>query len=106
MTKLLRIAALALPLAAVGALAAGGIDPPWNPPPENGKNFTVPGINNVPDLYGDVTDPQLVVLFAGNQYMVVPDLLAASDEPIPGTSASSWRRFRPGSWRSNWSKVR
>jgi len=83
MTKLLRIAALALPLAAVGALAAGGIDPPWNPPPENGKNFTVPGINNVPDLYGDVTDPELVVLFAGNQYMVVPDLLAAFRRAYP-----------------------
>jgi ABC-type molybdate transport system substrate-binding protein len=59
------------------ALADQGIDPPWNPSPANGKNFTVAGIDNVPDLYGDVNDPQLVVFFAGNQYMVVHDLVQA-----------------------------
>jgi molybdate transport system substrate-binding protein len=68
---------LVLGTACMRGAEARGIEPPWNPPPENGKNFTVPGIDNVPDLYGDVVDPQLVVLFAGNQYMVVPDLLAA-----------------------------
>jgi ABC-type molybdate transport system substrate-binding protein len=85
MTRLLSIATLALLLTAAGAgtAGAGGIDPPWNPPPQNGKNFTVPGIDNVPDLYGDVTDPQLVVLFAGNQYMVVPELLAAFRQAHP-----------------------
>lgn len=75
--------ALLLTAAGAGAAGAGGIEPPWNPPPENGKNFTVPGIDNVPDLYGDITDPQLVVLFAGNQYMVVPDLLAAFRKAHP-----------------------
>lgn len=62
---------------ATGASADHGNDPPWNPPPDNGKNFTVAGIDNVPDLYGDVNDPQLVVFFAGNQYMVVHDLVQA-----------------------------
>jgi molybdate transport system substrate-binding protein len=60
------------------ATAAGdqdGFDPPWNPPPEDGLNFTVPGIDNVPDLQGDVNDPQLTVFLAGNQYMVVRDLM-------------------------------
>jgi ABC-type molybdate transport system substrate-binding protein len=84
MPRLLRVATLALlTVAGARAAGAGGIEPPWNPPPENGKNFTVPGIDNVPDLYGDVTDPQLVVLFAGNQYMVVPDLLAAFRQAHP-----------------------
>jgi ABC-type molybdate transport system substrate-binding protein len=50
-------------------------DPPWNPPPEGAVNFTVPGIDNVPDLQGDVNDPQLTVFFAGNQYMVLRDLV-------------------------------
>jgi ABC-type molybdate transport system substrate-binding protein len=53
------------------------VEPPWNPPPGDGRNFTVPGVDNVPDLYGDIVDPQLVVFFAGNQYMVVHDLVNA-----------------------------
>ena len=64
-------------VAAAGCAIADEIEPPWNPPPENGKNFTVPGIDNVPDLQGDVTDPDLVVFLAGNQYMVVRDLVRA-----------------------------
>lgn len=51
-------------------------DPPWNNPPKSAVEFTVPGINNVPDLYGDIENPQLVVFFAGNQFMCVDDLLA------------------------------
>jgi ABC-type molybdate transport system substrate-binding protein len=67
----------ALAMAAGAAALADGIDPPWNPPPEDGLNFTIPGIDNVPDLQGDVNDPQLTVFFAGNQYMVVRDLIDA-----------------------------
>jgi ABC-type molybdate transport system substrate-binding protein len=73
----------AIALAAVGSVLAGDIDPPWNPPPENGLNFTVPGIDNVPDLQGDVNDPQLTVFFAGNQYMVVRDLVFAFRAAYP-----------------------
>ncbi|WP_316831482.1 substrate-binding domain-containing protein [Pedobacter aquatilis] len=51
-------------------------DPPWNKPFNDGLNFTIKGIDNVPDLYGDITDPQLVIFFAGNQFMVIDDLLA------------------------------
>ncbi|MDG1278841.1 MAG: hypothetical protein P8O16_16285 [Algoriphagus sp.] len=52
-------------------------NPPWNSPPESAVNFTIPGIDNVPDLYGDINAPQLVVLFAGNQFMVMNNLFAA-----------------------------
>jgi molybdate transport system substrate-binding protein len=69
-------AVLSLAIAA-STFADDAIHPPWTQPPENGKNFTVAGIDNVPDLYGDINDPQLVVFFAGNQYMVVHDLLQA-----------------------------
>lgn len=58
-------------------------DPPWNTPPESAINFTVPGIDNIPDLYGDIVDPQLTVFFAGNQFMVVGDLLAAFKTKFP-----------------------
>src|ERR1700761_2479611 len=51
-------------------------DPPWNKPLESKVMFTVPGIDNVPDLYGDISDPQLVIFFAGNQFMCVDELLA------------------------------
>jgi len=58
-------------------------DPPWNDPPEAGINFTIPGINNVPDLYGDIVDPQLVIFFAGNQFMCLDDLLAGFKQQHP-----------------------
>lgn len=58
-------------------------DPPWNTPPESSVMFTIPGIDNVPDLYGDINDPQLVVFFAGNQFMVIDDLMKAFKKAYP-----------------------
>ncbi|MGB9429982.1 MAG: substrate-binding domain-containing protein [Gammaproteobacteria bacterium] len=57
--------------------------PPWNPPPANGVNFTIPEIDIVADLHGDVVDPQLTVFFAGNQFMVVHDLVRAFQKEYP-----------------------
>jgi ABC-type molybdate transport system substrate-binding protein len=58
-------------------------DPPWNKPPESKVQFTVPGIDNVPDLFGDINDPQLVIFFAGNQFMCIDELIAAFKEKYP-----------------------
>lgn len=58
-------------------------DPPWNTPPQSPVMFTIPGVDNVPDLFGDINDPQLVVFFAGNQFMCVDDLLAAFKKDYP-----------------------
>lgn len=58
-------------------------DPPWNTPPSGGTGFTVPDIDNVPDLYGDINDPQLVLFMGGNQFMVVDELLAAFRQRHP-----------------------
>jgi ABC-type molybdate transport system substrate-binding protein len=58
-------------------------DPPWNTPPESKVMFTVPGVDNVPDLFGDINDPQLVVFFAGNQFMCIDDLIAAFKKEHP-----------------------
>jgi molybdate transport system substrate-binding protein len=58
-------------------------DPPWNPPLKSALNFTVKGVDNVPDIYGDINDPQLVVFMGGNQFMVLDDLLAAFRKKHP-----------------------
>ncbi|HVX50553.1 MAG TPA: substrate-binding domain-containing protein [Chitinophagaceae bacterium] len=58
-------------------------DPPWNTPPQSTLSFTIPGVDNVPDLFGDINDPQLVVFFAGNQFMCVDDLLEAFKKRYP-----------------------
>jgi molybdate transport system substrate-binding protein len=56
--------------------------PPWNPPPP-GLQFSVPPFDAIADLHGDIVDPQLVVFFAGNQFMVVHDLMAAFKQAHP-----------------------
>jgi molybdate transport system substrate-binding protein len=74
----------------VTLLLAGGLhaqdhrfDPPCNTPPAAGVAFTVPGIDNVPDLYGDIIDPQLVIFFAGNQFMVIDSLITDFKKTYP-----------------------
>ncbi|WP_288096264.1 substrate-binding domain-containing protein [Hydrotalea sp.] len=58
-------------------------DPPWNIPPKSKVMFTIPGVDNVPDLFGDINNPQLVVFFAGNQFMCLDDLIAAFKKQYP-----------------------
>ena len=75
----------ALPAAASAAASVtgnGDFLPPWNPPP-TGLQFSAPPVDAVSDLQGDVNDPQLVVFFAGNQFMVVHDLMASFKQAYP-----------------------
>lgn len=58
-------------------------DPPWNTPPKSAVQFTIPGIDNVPDLYGDINNPELVIFFAGNQFMCIDELLDAFKKRYP-----------------------
>lgn len=69
--------AAAILWASLASAAPGqvSVEPPWSAPLVSGVDATVPGVDNVPDLHGDVNDPQLVVFFAGNQYMLVNELL-------------------------------
>ncbi len=73
-------------LAVAGSANAGepatAFLPPWNPPPA-GLQFSVPPFDAIADLHGDIVDPQLVVFFAGNQFMVVHDLMAAFQRAHP-----------------------
>ena len=71
-------------------------DPPWNTPPESAVSFTVPGFDNVPDLFGDVNNPDLVVFFGGNQFMVLDDLIAAFKKAYPAYKKVFVETLPPG----------
>ncbi|TLV01620.1 ABC transporter substrate-binding protein [Dyadobacter luticola] len=71
-------------------------DPPWNKPPTDGLQFTVKGIDNVPDLYGDITDPELTIFFAGNQFMVIDELLAEFKKAYPAYNRIFAETLPPG----------
>ncbi len=86
MKHLLKKLSLSLILILITSIAKSQdhrFDPPWNKPPESKVEFTVPGVDNVPDLYGDINDPQLVIFFGGNPFMVIDDLLAAFKKEHP-----------------------
>jgi molybdenum ABC transporter molybdate-binding protein len=70
--------------------------PPWSPPPSNGLNFTVPQIDDVPDLHGDIVDPQLVIFFAGNQFMATHELMDAFRQEHPEVQRIYWETLPPG----------
>jgi len=82
-----RAAGAAAALLVANAWAAAGAQsflPPWNPPPPGaGTAFAVPPFDQVVDLYGDAVNPQLTLFLAGNQFMVVPDLIAAFKRAHP-----------------------
>lgn len=70
---------------ATSAVAAEHPDymPPWNPPPAGGVHFSVAPFDAISDLHGDIVNPQLTVFFAGNQFMVVGDLVASFKKAYP-----------------------
>ena len=87
---------LSLLLGYTGHTQTHRFDPPWNQPPGGGVNFTIPGIDNVPDLFGDITDPQLVVFFAGNQYMCMDSLVTAFKKAFPAYQRIFIETLPPG----------
>lgn len=94
--KRLLLLAVILMMNKVNAQDKYQYDPPWNTPPQSAVNFTVPGIDNVPDLFGDIVDPQLVVFFAGNQFMVMDDLLEAFKKKHPNYERIFVETLPPG----------
>lgn len=85
--KALILAALLSGLA-FQAPAMAGVQPPWPgeleaPTLDRGYNFTVPGIENAPDLHGDPGDAKLVLFIGGNQFMVLPALVRAFERRNP-----------------------
>jgi molybdate transport system substrate-binding protein len=59
-------------------------------------DFTVPGVDDVPDLHGNPAGAQLVIFAAGNQYMVMPRLIAAFEREHPGVTRVFYETLPPG----------
>ncbi|HKU66528.1 MAG TPA: substrate-binding domain-containing protein [Candidatus Baltobacteraceae bacterium] len=58
--------------------------------------FSVPPVDQVLDLHGDPAAAQLVIFMAGNQYMVVPALLAAFRKEHPEVRSVFYETLPPG----------
>jgi hypothetical protein len=87
MTELLRTLAAALMLAGAVAASAQAV-PPWSkgandPAAQKGYLFHVPDVDNVPDLHGNPCDAKLVLFIGGNQFFVLPQLVAAFEQQHP-----------------------
>jgi len=80
---------LLLPLVSgLSIVAAAQQSPPWskgrnNPAAEKGYVFQVDDVDNVPDLHGNPAGAQLVLFIGGNQFMVLPDLVAGFEQRHP-----------------------
>jgi molybdate transport system substrate-binding protein len=59
-------------------------------------NFTVPPVDDVLDLHGNPQGAQLVVFMAGNQYMVMPALMAAFRKAHPEVRSVFYETLPPG----------
>jgi molybdate transport system substrate-binding protein len=83
------LAAFCALLALVFAVAAEAQQsPPWsrganNPAARKDYVFHVPDIDNVPDLHGNPTDARLVLFIGGNQFFVLPHLIAGFEARHP-----------------------
>ncbi len=65
--------------------------PPWsqgknNPAADKGFVFQVNDVDNVPDLHGNPNHAQLVLFVGGNQFMVLPELVAQFEKLHPELS--------------------
>lgn len=88
--------ALAFLLLLSSTALAAQVFPPWAGVPTGGKAFSLRGVNDLADLHGDVVDPQLVVFFAGNQFMVTHDLMNAFRKKYPRYRRIYWETLPPG----------
>jgi molybdate transport system substrate-binding protein len=70
--------------------------PPWRELPVDGSPFSVPDADTVSDLHGDIVNPQLVIFFNGNQFMVTHDLIAAFRQRHPQYRRIYWETLPPG----------
>jgi ABC-type molybdate transport system substrate-binding protein len=81
-------ASLMVLVAAIGANAMAQPAPPWsrganNPAPDKGFVFQVDDIDNIPDLHGNPAGARLVLFIGGNQFMVMPELVAGFERLHP-----------------------
>jgi ABC-type molybdate transport system substrate-binding protein len=79
--------ALALTLASA-SLCFAQATPPWSkgandPAAEKGYIFHVADVDNVPDIHGNLCNAKLVIFIGGNQFFVLPQLIAAFEQQHP-----------------------
>lgn len=82
-----RIIAVSLLLAAA-TLTHAQTSPPWSkgmnaPASANSYVFHVPDVDNMPDLHGNPCDAKLVLFIGGNQFFVLPRLIAGFEKQHP-----------------------
>lgn len=80
-------------LAVIMTVTATGLSfaqttPPWSkgandPAADKGYVFHVADVDNVPDIHGNPCDAKLVILIGGNQFFVLPQLVAAFEQQHP-----------------------
>ncbi len=73
-------------LLSIGAM--GQSIPPWSkgandPAQDKGFVFRVDDIDNIPDLHGNLQDAKLVLFVGGNQFFVMPRLIAGFEKQHP-----------------------
>lgn len=90
MKRYLAIPSLAATLFGLGLIAQSKpqATPPWSngandPALKKGYDFQVPDIDNVPDLHGNPMNAELVLFIGGNQFFVLPQLVAGFEEDHP-----------------------
>ena len=72
----------------MATLLYGQTSPPWskganNPTGDKGFVLQVPDVDNVPDLHGNPLDAKLVLFIGGNQFFVLPQLIAGFEMAHP-----------------------
>ncbi|HWF39540.1 MAG TPA: substrate-binding domain-containing protein [Candidatus Acidoferrales bacterium] len=95
----LKIFAVTLALAGATTISAQTF-PPWskgenNPAANKGVIFSVADIDNVPDLHGNPCDAKLVLFIGGNQFFVLPQLIAAFERDHPELKGSIFYETLP-----------
>jgi ABC-type molybdate transport system substrate-binding protein len=78
----------ALAVLITAPLAFPQVAPPWSkgandPATQKGYVFHVSDVDNVPDLHGNPCDAKLVLFIGGNQFFVLPQLVAAFEQQHP-----------------------
>ena len=69
--------------------AAPEVYPPWshgrnNPSTHRGIDVTVPDVDNLPDLHGNLSQPRLVLYVGGNYFFAMAPLVKAFEKKYPG----------------------
>jgi ABC-type molybdate transport system substrate-binding protein len=83
-----RHAIVALLITACAVASSAQAMPPWSkgangPAAQKGYIFHVADVDNIPDLHGNPADARLVLFIGGNQFFVLPQLIAAFEDQNP-----------------------